>query len=159
MAIPSGRAGVEATLAIMSRLVKEGKKTPAIRAKAVALTSALSQKNWTGEIAALHKFVRDNIRYVKDINGVETVHTADAVLRIGSGDCDDKSILLASLLESIGHPTRFVAVGFQPGKFSHVFVQTRVGRNPGKWLSLETTEPVRVGWQPANVVSRIVKHN
>lgn len=123
------------------------------------LTNALPQKKWIAEISALHRFVRDQIRYVKDINGVETVHTADAVLRIGSGDCDDKSVLLASLLESIGHPTRFVAVGFQPDHYSHVFVQTRIGKNPGKWLSLETTEPVAIGWEPKGIVSRIVKHN
>lgn len=143
----------------MSRLVKEGKKHPAIRDRAVSLTNSLPQKNWSGEIAALHRFVRDRIRYVKDVNGVETVHTADAVLRIGSGDCDDKSLLLASLLESIGHPTRFVAVGFRPDSFAHVFVQTRIGRKPGKWVSLETTEPVGIGWEPPDIVSRIIKHN
>lgn len=143
----------------MKALTNEGKKNPAVRKKAVQLTNNLPPKKWIAEITALHKFVRDGIRYVKDINGVETVHTADAVLRIGSGDCDDKSVLLASLLESIGHPTRFVAVGFKPEHYSHVFVQTRVGRDPGKWLSLETTEPVAVGWEPKNVVSRIVKHN
>lgn len=127
-----------------------------MRAKARALTSGLPQKAWIAEIKALHSFVRDKIRYLKDINGVETVHTADAVLTLGAGDCDDKSVLLASMLESIGHQTRFVAVGFQPGRFSHVFVQTKVGN---KWLSLETTEPVKPGWEPAKIVSRLVKHN
>ncbi len=53
----------------------------------------------------LHRFVRDNIRYIKDIRDVETVAYPDITLQQGQGDCDDKSVLLASLLESIGHPT------------------------------------------------------
>ncbi len=143
----------------MSRLAKDGKLNPAIRAKAVELTERLPQKGWIAEIRALQEFVHDKIRYVRDIEGVETVHTADAVLSIGSGDCDDKSVLLASLLGAIGHPSRFVAVGFEPGRFSHVYVETLVGRKPGKWIALETTEPVGIGWTPPNIVSRIVKHN
>lgn len=131
----------------MSSLTKQGKKNPVIRQKAVELTRFLRQKDWLGEIHALFDFVQNNIRYLRDINGVETVHTPEQVLAQGQGDCDDKSILLASLLESIGHPTRFCAIGFSPGKISHVFVQTRVG-GPNKWISLETTEPVDMGWHP-----------
>ena len=111
-----------------------------------------------GEIKKLHKFVRDEIRYTKDINTVETVHTADRVLSQGYGDCDDKAVLLASMLEAIGHPARFVAVGFQPNHFSHVYVETLIGKKPGRWLALETTEPVSIGWSPRNVRARMEKH-
>lgn len=158
MAIPSGAAGVAATLEVMRALAREGRTHPAIRAKAVELVQGLPQKKWIAEIAALHKFVRDRVRYVRDVRDVETVHAADAVLELRSGDCDDKSVLLASLLEAIGHPARFVAVGFEPGRYSHVYVETLVGRSPGKWLPLETTEPVEVGWAPKGVKARMVRH-
>lgn len=140
----------------MRQLVRDGKKSPVIRAKALELTGGLQQKNFVGEIRALHSFVRDRIRYVKDINGIETVHTPETLLSVGAGDCDDKATLLAALLESIGHKTRFWAVGFKPGHFSHVLVETLVGE---KWLPLETTEPVSIGWRPRNVVSEIRRHN
>jgi len=120
------------------------------------LTRMLKQKDWMGEIRALTHFVRDRIRYVRDINGVETVHTAEKILEQGQGDCDDKSILLASLLEAIGHPTRFVAVGLKPHRFSHVYVETKVGN---KWLPLETTENVAIGWSPPNVKSKMIIFN
>ncbi len=59
---------------------------------------------------------------------------------------------LLLLLESIGHPTRFVAVGFRPHNYSHVYLETKIGNT---WLGLETTEPVEVGWQPKGVMARM----
>lgn len=154
--IPSGAAGVLATLKIMSALVRRAKKTLPIRQTAAQLVNGYKQKDWISEIKKLHAFVRDEIRYVKDIRGVETLHTPARILEQQYGDCDDKSVLLASLLESIGHPTRFVAIGFRPGNYSHVYVETKVGE---KWLSLETTEDVGVGWAPKGIISRMVVHN
>lgn len=158
MGLPEGAAGVRETLKIMSALVKAGKKNPAVRLKAVALTQGLRQKDRLGEIRALTEWVRDHIRYVRDITNVETVHTAEQILSQEAGDCDDKSVLLAAMLESIGHPTAFMAIGTKaPGKFSHVLPMTRVGERG--WMALETTEPVEFGWQPKNVVARMYHFN
>lgn len=154
--IPDGRAGVGVTLQAMSDKVKAGKADPYIRALAYNLVSRLRSKDWRGEINALFEHVRDNIRYVKDINGIETVADAVQVMKQGQGDCDDKSVLLASMLESIGHPTRFKAVGFKPGELSHVYVETRLG---DKWIPLETTENVRMGWKVPGVQSFKLQHN
>jgi transglutaminase-like putative cysteine protease len=153
--IPDGRAGTLETLKIMARLSRTSKTSLVIRSLAVELTGNCSQKDWVCEIKALHAFVRDNIRYVKDIRDVETLTTPETLLEIGAGDCDDKSVLLAALLESINHPTRFVAIAFRPDDFVHVFVETRVGN---RWIALETTEPVEIGWTPPEVLQRLVVH-
>lgn len=145
LGIPSGVAGVRVTLAIMRSLSRRFKTDLTIRKKAAALTQHLSQKDWSGQVRALHGFVRDGIRYIKDIDGVETVQTPLFTLQNEYGDCDDKSTLLAALLASIGHPSRFLAIGMEPGKFSHVLVETRIG---DKWIPLETTAPVPPGWLP-----------
>jgi len=103
--------------------------------------------------------VRDGIYYVRDINGVETVREADRVLIDGVGDCDDKAVLLASLLESVGHPARFVALDFGRGQFEHVIVETQISKPPReKWWPLETTEVVKAGWYPPNVRARMERH-
>lgn len=155
--IPSGRAGVRVTLKIMSQLVRAGKKHPAIRMRAVDLTMNLPPRDFCAEIETVFSFVQLQIRFVQDINGVETLHTAEQVLEQGCGDCDDKSILLASLLESIGHPTRFVACGFERGSLSHVFVDTRVGANT--WISLDASVTNPMGWRPPNIVSLYKRDN
>lgn len=144
--IPEGPAGIAATLKCMGAFVRSGKKMMSIRNKAIDLSSGLDQKDYSGEVRCLHAFVRDYIRYIGDVTDVETVQSPDATLRLAAGDCDDKSVLLCALLESIGHPTRFVAVGMSPGVYEHVYVETKIGNS---WVPLETTEPVEVGWQPA----------
>lgn len=133
----------------MAKLARAGIKDQTIRNKAVELTTAgflnglgLRQKDFTGEAQRLHAFVRDEIRYVKDTDGIELLHDAPTVLRVGAGDCDDKAILLASLLGSIGHPTRFIAVAFAPHQFSHVWLQVYLN---GRWIDLEPTEPLPFG--------------
>lgn len=143
--IPKGVAGTKATLNLMRDIVRMYRKHPLIRQTAAELVSDLPQKSWIGEIDRLHRFVRDHIRYLKDTRGVETVQTPTVTLDLGQGDCDDKSVLLASLLESIGHPTRFVAIGYQPGRYEHVYVETKLNNS---WISLDPTEPVPVGWTP-----------
>jgi transglutaminase-like putative cysteine protease len=154
--LPSGEAGVRETLSLMRFLVRRSKSDPAIRAQALAIVGALPQRDYAGEVRALHAWVRDCIRYVRDIRGIETLHTPRWLLKERAGDCDDKSLLLASLLESIGTPTRFAAMGLSPGALEHVLLEARVGR---RWVPLETTEPVRAGWFPAGVKRLLIVHN
>jgi hypothetical protein len=143
--IPSGQRGILETLKAMSRFARDGKKSLIVRGLAMRRTQSCAQKDYACEVRALHSFVRDSIRYVQDIDGVETVQSAEKTLEFGAGDCDDKAVLLAALLGSIGHPTRFVAIGFEVGIYSHVYVETRIG---SRWIALETTEPVEAGWEP-----------
>lgn len=153
--IPDGKDGILATLMLMKQLAKDYRKNIVIRSLAVELSKNYQQKDYVGEVKALQAFVRDKIRYIKDVRDVETIQTPLVTLQIRSGDCDDKCTLLASLLESIGHPTRYVAVGFQPDNFEHVLCETRIGN---KWIPLECTEPVNIGWQPSHIQARMVVH-
>lgn len=120
-----------------------------------SLVRHLPDKDWPGEVAALHAFVRDKIRYIKDVNGIETIATPEKTLEYGQGDCDDQSVLLASLLESIGHPARFVAIGsHSPFSYNHVFTETKIGP---RWVPVETTEPVDMGWRPERILISMVQ--
>ncbi|MDE2019669.1 MAG: transglutaminase domain-containing protein [Patescibacteria group bacterium] len=109
-----------------------------------------------GEIRALFEFVQNEIRYVRDIHNVETIHFPEVILENSQGDCDDKAVLLGAVLESIGHPVRLVAVGFRPGVYSHVYLETRFGKNG--WLPLDATEPYSMGWKPKNIVERMERY-
>ena len=153
--IPDGPEGIRVTLAVMRRIVKDWRARPEIRSLAESIISGLQEKDFAGEVRALHAWVRDSIRYTNDVNEVETLKTPDLILSSGMGDCDDKAILLATLLESAGHPARFVAVGFEPDNFSHVYVESKIG---AAWVALETTESVDLGWFPDGVITRMVRH-
>lgn len=152
--IPEGRAGVKKTLDVMADLVNQSKKTPHIREFARSYVQDLSQKDIYGEVKRLFLFVRDNIRYIKDIRGIETLHTPEKILEQKAGDCDDKSVLIAALLESIGYECRFVAVAFKSNNFTHVFTQVKLR---GKWISLETTEPWAMGKAAPGIKETLIK--
>lgn len=156
MQIPNGAAGTLATLKLMRDIVRACKKQLPIRQLALQLANGHAQKDYVAEVRSIFRFVRDRIRYIKDVRGVETLQTAIKTLELGQGDCDDKSTLAASLLEAIGHPTRFVAIGFHKGMFQHVYLETRIG---DKWIALETTEPWPLGKRARGEVERMVVYN
>ena len=150
-----GAKGVEQTLDMMCAIVRRSKKHPVIRTLAVRLVNQLPQKDYVNELRALHRFVRDNVRYTRDVRGVETLQYPEITVKERAGDCDDKSILFASLAESLNFPTRFVAVGYDSDSYCHVLPQVRVGRG---WIPAETTEPVDLGWFPPNMKAKMIRH-
>lgn len=154
MPLSSGLAGIRETLNYMRRFVDQYKTHPVIRELALKLTRGINQKAYSEEAGALCAFVRDRIRYTRDINGVETVQTPLKTLEYGAGDCDDKATLLAALLESIGFETRFHAMGFKPQDVSHVLLECDIN---GTWVALETTEPVAMGWIPQGIKQSVYR--
>jgi transglutaminase-like putative cysteine protease len=156
MSIPDGPAGIGITLDYMTKFVRQYKSDPTVRNSAIEHIKLIPQKNFTGEVYALFQFVQNEIRYTWDIADIETLQTPVVTLNNGVGDCDDKATLLAALLESIGHKTRFVAAGFKGQDFSHVFLETRIGDN---WVTLDATEPYAMGWRPPGITSTMVRHN
>jgi len=78
---------------------------------------------------ALYLFVRDNFDYVRDPSSFEYVKTPIESLNNLGGDCDDASVLLSSLLGSIGVKTRLV---FVP---NHVYVEAYLPEASSKYKS------------------------
>lgn len=150
--IPDGRAGVYATLSAMAEITRDFARHPDIIVLARSLVGHLDGKNFLGEAREVHRFVRDEIRYVRDVLNVETLQTPDVTLALRSGDCDDKSILVGALLAAIGHPVRYLAIGLNGGDFEHVLAETKIG---AQWRAVETTEPVALGWLPPMITSML----
>jgi transglutaminase-like putative cysteine protease len=144
------------TLKIMRQLALASLTDPAhtIRLLAISLTQGVQQRDWLGHVQALQRWVRDNIKFMRDPDQFELVQTPQKTIEIGAGDCDDKATLLAALLESIGHPAQFVAIGLDGGTFSHVLVRTKIGNT---WVPAETIVPgAEVGWWPSGVTSHYI---
>ncbi|MFQ6052059.1 MAG: transglutaminase domain-containing protein [Candidatus Hydrothermarchaeota archaeon] len=67
-------------------------------------------------------YVRDEIRYQHDVLGLEVWQTPSETLKIKKGDCEDKAILLGSMLRTINSPEEvFINVG-KKGNYGHVWV-------------------------------------
>lgn len=155
MPLSNGVAGIKATANLMCKIVKAYKSRPDIRQLGLNLIADLPPKQYGREAERIMRFVQGRIRYTKDIVGVETLQSPIHTLKIGQGDCDDKSILAATLLETIGHPARFVVVGMMPDSYSHVYVETRIG---DAWVPMELTQDWKLGRYPEGIKSRMVFH-
>lgn len=152
--LPSGQDGTRTTLQLMRAFVQHYKSDQSVRGLALELVRPLPPKDRLNEIRVLFEYVRDNIRYVHDIAGIETLQTPPATIELEAGDCDDKSTLLAALLASIGYRSRFVAVGYrQAGDYQHVYVE---GDYNGQWIPMDATMAQPFGWRPRDAVARMV---
>ena len=153
--LANGYSGVQQTLRMMRQLVNQGKTNTQIRQAATNTVFLTPEKDEYSEAEALFNYVRDSIRYVKDVNDIETLSTPMMTLEGRIGDCDDQTVLLASLLESIGYPTRFVIEGYTtPGEYEHVYMQAL---EFGQFISMDPTEQKYMGWSPPNPVSQAVE--
>jgi transglutaminase-like putative cysteine protease len=155
--IAEGPDGTRRTLELMAAKVRQAKLNPMLRMFAAALIQDCPAKAWVTEIRTIFNYVRDQIRYTLDTHDIEVLHGPAFVLRHRYGDCDDKCMLVATLLECVGHPCQFVAVGFaEQGGFSHVMVETS-GAGETAPICLDTTEGEPMGWYPPGVTCRMVQ--
>lgn len=91
------------------------------------------------EAKVIGEFIQQKVRYVKDPYGIEQLH--DPVMMIehitrgtATGDCDDMTLLTATLLMSIGIVPKFRCVRYQTktGHFNHIYLVVYEGRGFGK---------------------------
>ena len=142
--LSNGIRGVQETITVMRAEVKKGRVDPVIRQAATTLIYLTPQKCELSEIEAVFNFVRDRVRYTRDIVDVETVSSARKTLEGRIGDCDDQSVLLAALLEAVGYSTRFVVAGYNTATdLEHVYTQVFIG---DQWIDADPTEPHPLGW-------------
>lgn len=151
--LASGDAGVHQTIRAMRRLIDQGKKDPTIHEAAANIirSARVAAYDWTGEARAIYNWVLGNIRFTRDVYGKETLHAAPEILRLGIGDCDDFTILICSLLGTIGHKTRILTIAKPEDErnFSHVFPQVFLD---GRWVTLDAARRgAAMGRNPENV--------
>lgn len=155
---PTGFPGTRITVRNIQALIHQGLKDFYVRQKAIdiLLARGVRPKDYLGEIKALFEWVQQNIRYTKDPFRVELLHTARRMLELRAGDCDDMTILLGSMLESIGHPIRIVIVGPNPARpkfFSHIYLEVY---HKGRWIALDATMMKPMNWSPRMPVRMII---
>lgn len=122
------------TLRLMRGMVRLGRLDPLILSTAHRLVAMCPEHDAGAEVRCIFDWVRDNIRYTADVAGVETLSNPRVVLERQSGDCDDQTMLLCALLESIGYVTRFVMADYDGRGFSHVYCEALVA---GAWMPLD----------------------
>lgn len=145
-ALPPGDKGTAKTVGTMRRMIMQGSKNLAVRELAADL--AMHRTTDRGKIDSIFQFVQSKMRYVRDPLHQEMLAGAEYHYdNLGSngyarGDCDDHTIMLGAMLESIGYPTRITTVRVKPGQgsFDHVYLEVNDRRN---WIPLDAANKRR----------------
>ena len=100
----------------------------------------------------IRDWVAINIDYMPDEErwGEDYWQTAEETLSYSTGDCEDFSILLCSLLRAygIGAERVYVALGFDGGEDGHAFL-IEDWYLDGEWRRIESQAPSRLSsWRP-----------
>lgn len=112
-------------------------------AKAILINNGLdSHSDVQEQLTAVFNFVKANVKYIQDLAGrIESLKDARATLRDGWGDCDDQTILNATLLGCLGFEDVKIAMAKYDANdttFAHVYCVVYVN---GKRFVLDTSLP------------------
>ena len=142
-----GDQGVEQTINVIRQLVDDAVKDPAVNVTAIQMVRGTGdQFSRDAKAQAIYAAVANRFQYVEDPVGPfgpkETLRPARVLLQIWAGDCDDASVLIASLLGTIGIPSRLVTIAADPSapdEFSHIYPEAEVF--PGNWVAMDIARP------------------
>jgi len=144
---------IEQRLASIQGLVYKSVQDPMMRKLALEVTSHCPERDGECEAKAVYDFVKQNVRYTGDvapikqpdgsIEGIDLYQSARRTLEFGGGDCDDQSIVAATLLSLNGITPRLrVMKERKNDDWSHIFVVAGLPKNePTHWIAADTTLP------------------
>jgi Transglutaminase-like superfamily len=139
--LSGGDIGTAETIAHMRQLIDAGIKDQQVNRTAIAIAWPTQQFSETPKAQAIYNWMQQNLRFMPDMVGKETLRTPRETLTVRAGDCDDFTILAASLLGTIGIRSRAVTVSSHvddPQSFSHIYPEAFVD---GKWVAMDIARP------------------
>lgn len=157
-----GKQGSLQTAAQMARLVREDtvRDTELQKwAAQILINNGLdSHSSKRDIIAAIFAYVKQ-FTYIHDPAGAfDAVQSARKTIESGHGDCDDLSVLLATLLAQVGLQPRFVLARYKPNSkgYDHVYVDVVLPDNEGGRIALDPSSARRgAGWESLRSIERL----
>lgn len=158
-------ANIDQRVSHIVGMIKKGRQDPRVRRIAVQQVSKKCGKTWciperdyNGEVNALFNHVRGTVRYVRDSYTMDQFQHPMRTFEFAGGDCDDYSITLGSLLQSIGYPVKLRVIQTTDAPdFSHIYLLVGVPpHNPRKFVPLDASVAKPAGWEaPKYMIKRV----
>lgn len=127
--LAGGIQGNQQTMDVMKGVARKRSCDPLVRDLASSLIQNVPSHDYIREAYQIGKWVKDNIRYCRDVQGQEQLIDPLMLLDQASrgearGDCDDMTMLTCALLLSIGAPNVFfraVRYDGNSGPYAHIY--------------------------------------
>lgn len=157
--ISKGKPGSLQTAAEMASLVRAA----AVRDEGLHSFAALILRNNNLDshsdpdevIDALFRYVQ-KIQYVHDPSGAfDSIQDARQTIKRGVGDCDDLSVLLATLLALVGFRPRFVLARYAEDSSGYDHIYVDVPSKSGRVALDPSTRTQGMGWESPKAIERI----
>ena len=155
--IPGGQPGLLRKIDKIRELVHAAKRDPAFREATVGVVRKVRERDWSGEIGAITRFVRDRVRFTQDpydSDGLELFVDPRLLIQQALGgtaaeDCDGHVLLASAMLETIGHPTRYRVGGAAKHRYAHIWLDVLHPKRG--WVPIELTRKnAAIGWDPSS---------
>ena len=144
--LAGGDQGVSQTIDAIRQIVDDAVKDPEVNLTAIDMVRGADQFNRDAKARAIYDAVTSRFYYVEDPVGPlgpkETLRPVRTLLQTWAGDCDDASVLIASLLGTIGISSRLVTIAADPSapeEFSHIYPEAET--YPGVWVAMDVARP------------------
>lgn len=144
---------IEQRLATIQDLVHKSIQDPQMRKISLQATSRCPERDGVCEAKAIYDFIKSNVRYTGDIapirhpdgtvEGIDLYQSARRTIEMGGGDCDDHSILGATMLAHNGITPKLRVVKTRGAPdWEHIYPGALLPKGTGdKFLALDTTLP------------------
>lgn len=108
-----------------------------------------------GEVRRIFEWVRDNVSYRNHVKNRDSYQSAERTLELRTGDCDQMSVLLASMLATVGYDVAYrIIAAKEDMPFHHIYVLVGMPKhNPSKWIALDATENTNTNAAPSDGLS------
>lgn len=147
---------IEKRVGLVQDTIWKSVQDPQMRKLALQITRNCPARDGECEARAIDTWMRKNIRYTGDIapvrigkNGpveaIDLFQTASFTAEAGGGDCDDHSVIAATLLSLNGITARLrvTSPNLVKNDWRHIYVVAGLGtkENPTRWVALDSTLP------------------
>jgi len=121
---------------LLRKLIYEDMNHPKVRILAQQITKGLNTN--LGKARAIYNWIKQNIYYVRDPEGLDLAVRPSRVVELGRGDCDKTATLFATLAGIVGVPVKLKVITQDQRVWSHIYP---LALN-SKWLAYDAAAPV-----------------
>lgn len=152
-----GRIPIKKRIGLLQDLVYKSVQDPRMRQIALDATKNCKARDGECETRAVYNAIKNRVRYTGDVapiklgssgpvEAVDFFQSAYRTWELQGGDCDDHSVLAATLLSLNGIQPKFKITSKTKSAgdddWSHIYVVAGLPKNtPEKWLAVDTTLP------------------